>query len=241
MRKLILAAVLVFAGSAPTVAADMSGPGPILAAPVFTWDGFYVGAQLGTTAYGSSVQSFTALGGGTTARYSISGLNGGGTIGYNFHLHRNFVLGLEGDLSAANIRGQGATSVTYGCGAICSTQVGWFGSIRGRAGIAFDNVLVYATGGVAFARIQNQLGAPDLIAASTRAGWALGAGVEYAFNQNWSAKVEYMHFNFGTYVWTNAANGGANCIGLGCSTDARFGIIRVGVNYRFGGPVLMRP
>ena len=126
--------------------------------------------------------------------------------------------GAEADFSWADLSGSGRTTATYGCGTICSTTVNWFATERARLGYAFDNgVLLYATGGAAQVDVR-----PDLdgyIRSSTRFGWAAGAGVEYRFNRNWSAKAEYLFVNVDDYVWTNATNGLIDCRGLNCSTE----------------------
>lgn len=68
---------------------------------------------------------------------------------------------------------------------------------------------------------------------TTRAGWTAGGGAEYAFNRNWSAKLEYLYVDFKGYVFSNANTPFFTCGGLNCSTDARFSVVRVGVNYKF--------
>ena len=193
------------------------------------WHGFYVGAQIGG-GFGSSIQSFND---GTTDRYDLSGFNGGGTVGYNLPISRNFVLGIEGDLSAANINGGGVTSASYDCGsgAECSSKIDLFGTVRARAGLAFDNLLIYGSGGYAFADVETTL--VDMRRMSTRSGWVAGLGAEHAFAQSWSAKLEFLHFDFSSYVWTNDNAGTVACMDISCSTNAKFNVIRTGLNYRF--------
>jgi outer membrane immunogenic protein len=213
-------------------AADLAVKAPVYKAPpvpVFSWTGFYIGVQ-GGGAWGDSVQSFTS---GTTDRYNISGGEAGGTLGYNWEFMPHVVLGIEADYSWAHISGTGASSATYNCGTICATTVDSFGTVRGRLGYAFDNhVLLYGTGGWAFGRINSNLN--GFTAANDRSGWAAGAGIEYAFDPHWSVKAEYLRANFDSAVWTNASVPGViGCAGISCSTDAKFNVVRAGVNYKF--------
>ena len=138
------------------------------------------------------------------------------------------------------------TNVTY------DQKLEWFGTVRGRAGIlATPKVLLYATGGLAYGSIKTNVAltgatpAGVAIAAfgsnsDTRFGWTVGAGVEGKITQNWSAKLEYLYmdlgsFNGGTY---NLLPGSA----LGIRTDLDFQdhILRAGINYTFGGPVVAK-
>jgi outer membrane immunogenic protein len=237
MRTILLgsAAVAALCAFGSAQAADLT-PAPVYKAPVykapppfFSWTGFYIGAQ-GGGAWGDSVQFFT---GGTTDRYKISGGEAGGTVGYNWEFSPHFVLGIEGDFSWAHISGTGATSATYSCGTICATTVDSLGTVRGRLGYAFDNhILLYGTGGWAFSRINSNLN--GFTAANDRSGWTAGAGIEYAFNPHWSVKAEYLRVNFDSYVWTNTTILGViGCNGISCSTDAKFNVVRAGVNYHF--------
>jgi len=235
MKNTAIGAVITALIGTPALAADMAvkaPPPPVAAA--FSWTGLYIGGE-GGGASGSSVQFFTTAPGGTINRYDIFGAEGGVTGGFNWQFSPQLVAGIEGDFSWGPITGGGGTTASYNCGSICSTTVNDFGTLRGRVGYAFgSNVLVYGTGGWAQARIT-----PDLdgfTQANTRSGWTAGGGVEYAFNRNWSAKVEYLFLDFSNFVWTNATNALLACTGLNCSTDAKLNIIRVGVNYRFGPP-----
>ena len=239
MKKFLLVIPVAAALVAPAQAADI----PVKAAPpavaaVYNWTGFYLGVQTGV-AIGTSVQSFNGLGiSGSTDRYDIRGLSGGGTAGFNYQFN-NFVIGIESDISVADFDGRGNSSASYGCGAICATEVKWFGTVRGRAGVAFNNWFLYGTGGWAYANIRGFTG--FLADDHNRTGWTAGGGVEYGFTPNWSFKLEYLHFHFNSFVWTNSALGGTNCTGLNCATDAKFGVIRGGVNFRWGGsPVVAR-
>jgi outer membrane immunogenic protein len=213
------------------LAADLLPESPVPTVAPLNWSGPYVGGVAGYS-WGDSVQFFTASGGGAIRRFDIDGFNGGGTLGFNWQFDPRWVAGLEVDFSGSDIEGRGASSLTYSCGRICSTDVTAFRTLRGRVGYAFGSVLIYGTGGWAYGRISPNLnGGSD---ASYRSGWTAGGGAEYAFAPHWSAKVEYLYLDFDSYVWTNASNSFFSCTGLNCSTDARFDVVRVGLNYRFG-------
>jgi outer membrane immunogenic protein len=99
------------------------------------------------------------------------------------------VVGVEGDFSWTGLRGSGTDSI----GDTINTKLDWTSTVTGRAGVAFDRLLVYGKGGVAFARDQSTF--TDTLANSssnslTRTGWTAGAGLEYGLTKNWSAKVE---------------------------------------------------
>jgi outer membrane immunogenic protein len=228
LHSVLLASVAFIGFASIASAADMPAKArPMPVAVPYNWTGFYIGAQ-GGYAWGSSVQTFT---GGSTDRYNINGGVFGGTLGYNWQFQQ-IVLGVETDISWSNINGSGPSTATYNCGTTCSTNVKSFGTLRGRLGYAWDNVLLYGTGGWAYGNIETNLNGGTVN--TWRNGWAAGAGVEYGITRNWSAKLEWLYVKFDSYVWSNA-NSLPNyaCAGLNCSTDAKFSVIRVGVNYRF--------
>jgi outer membrane immunogenic protein len=165
--------------------------------------------------------------------FSLNGGLLGGTWGYN----RQFgpwVLGLEGDFSWADIKGQsdvcGPTTVTpHPCG----TKLDALGTFRGRVGYAAGangDWLLYATGGLA---IGDVVGWDSLTPASGddwRAGWTVGAGVEMAFAPNWTAKLEYLYVDLGNAQVFNIVPGIPESVGFTAN------ILRAGINYKFGGP-----
>jgi outer membrane immunogenic protein len=166
----------------------------------YSWAGPYLGANLGY-AWGS-VDNNPA---------KPSGFVGGVQAGYNWQ-SGSFVFGLEGDIQAT---GAEETFAPW------KFSNPWFGTVRGRAGFAFNNVIFFGTGGLAFGELRaTTFGLSESI---TNAGWTLGAGAEVGFAQNWSAKVEYLYVDL--------AN--SNFVVTGASNGYRFGLIRAGVNYRF--------
>ncbi len=145
----------------------------------------------------------------------------------------------------------------------------WLGTARGRIGFTADRWLVYATGGLAYGEVSVSgsatatgngatctAGVCPLASWSnrvTKAGWTVGAGVEGAINDNWSLKVEYLHVDLGNVGTTLAtlpgAYGNASPAGAFITAFAGSGtinsrvtdeIVRVGINYKFGGPVVAR-
>jgi outer membrane immunogenic protein len=211
----------VLATAQAAAAADLS-VAPLYKAPpaevsqAYNWTGFYLGIN-GGGAWGHSWWSGNATG------VNTSGALVGGTAGYNWQMGRA-VLGVEGDLDWANIKGTGSSP---GCVAGCTTSDSWLGTVRGRVGYAFGTVMPYVTGGLAVGDIR--AAAPGFAGTTTtNAGWTVGGGLEVALPGNWSAKAEYLHVDLGR------SDCGASC---GLPTDnvsMHEDIVRAGVNYHFG-------
>lgn len=185
---------------------------PPYVAPYYNWTGFYVGINAGG-GWGDSTWTGVASG------FDTSGGLVGGTIGYNMQLGQA-VVGLEGDINWSGISGSGV------CAFGCQTQNNWFGTVRGRLGYAWDRFMPYVTGGLAFGDIEANAVAPFASASTTNAGWALGAGVEFAMSPNWSAKVEYLHLDLSDFTCTVCAPAPTN-------VDFSANILRGGLNYKF--------
>jgi outer membrane immunogenic protein len=86
--------------------------------------------------------------------------------------------------------------INLGGGDIYDTKIDWFGTVRGRVGYAMDRALIYGTGGLAFGSVENRyLDGPanSFSEKCTQTGWTAGAGIEYAFDDHWSAKAEYLY------------------------------------------------
>jgi outer membrane immunogenic protein len=166
----------------------------------FSWAGPYLGGNLGY-AWGS-VDNNPA---------KPSGFAGGVQGGYNWQ-NGPWVFGIEGDIQAT---GAEETFAPW------KFSNPWFGTVRGRGGYAFNNVLFYATGGIAFGELRAETF--GLSETHTNAGWTVGAGAEMGFAPNWSAKIEYLYVDLANsnFVLTGASNG------------YHFGLVRAGVNYHF--------
>lgn len=220
-RQLLLASVGAVALAGTAVAADLAPPPPPPPpVPVYSWTGLYVGAQVG---YAWGNDNISALGVGAfggpaslivTSNFGTSpkGVIGGGHIGYNVQINQ-WLVGLEGTADGANFSASSFGPFLGGpaTGIAETTRADVQGSIRARAGIAIDRFLVYATGGVAFTGLHNHYtdttgfftgvpGFSDASISKTRAGWTVGAGLEYAITNNWSVRVEYRYEDFGHYT-----------------------------------------
>ena len=181
-----------------------------------------------------------------------TGFVGGGQIGYNIQ-NGMFVYGIETDIDyfgGGNNRTKSyADNNVYNGGTLYLTRRGgdgYLGTVRGRLGLAaFDRTLLYVTGGLAYGEYGSsyRLGHFANAAANqgldftgggsgdTRVGYALGAGVEYAFTQNISGKLEYIYSDLGsrTYNLTNPNNGAV----ITAKSDGSSQLARVGINYKF--------
>ena len=165
MRKALLTSVALIALSGSALAADLpntKGP-PVFAPPppVFSWTGFYIGAQGGYEWGRTSGALYTDPGAFIEGlpSYDGSGVVGGGHLGYDYQVSQ-FVIGLEGDVEGSSYSGTGADPGGVLPFSSYSTRIPIQGSIRGRFGIAWDRVLFYAVGGVELAAIDNDYATP---------------------------------------------------------------------------------
>jgi outer membrane immunogenic protein len=204
--------------SASASAADLpvraAPPAPIVAAaPIFTWTGFYAGVNAG---YGwNTNDDDVVIGGVTFEADDEGGFVGGGQVGYNYQIG-TFVIGAEADIQYADIGGDN----DFGGILDDDDSDSWFGTVRARAGWAFDRALIYATGGLAYGEINNGFSSSDDVSV----GWTIGGGVEYAFTNNLTAKVE------GLYVNLEQDDDVPVVVG---QEETEFGLIRAGLNYKF--------
>lgn len=241
MKKILLGTVaLVALGLAPASAADLAArhytKAPPMVAAIYDWTGFYIGVNGGG---GWGRDRFSTTTGAVDV--NTSGGFAGGQIGYNWQTGA-WVLGVEADGDWADIKG------TASCAAglvVCSSDARTLASFRGRVGYAVNNVLFYGTGGAAYGDVHNTTtgiatGLPPAGAtgaySSDRWGYAAGAGIEWGFAPNWSAKVEYMHYGLGSAT----APAGTLHPTLDVSNRVDVDTVKVGVNYRWGGPVVAR-
>jgi outer membrane immunogenic protein len=194
---LAIAAIATCADAADMVWRDRSS---VVAVPPSGWTGAYVGLNGG--------YQFGKIG---NLPLKPSGVLGGVQGGYNWQTGQ-FVFGAETDLQLSS------ASDTF---APYQFSNPWFGTVRGRAGFAFSNVLVYATGGLAYGR--GRLTFAGVTETHTDAGWTAGGGIEVGLTPHWSAKTEYLYFDLGnqSYVLT------------GTNNDLTSHLLRFGVNYRF--------
>jgi outer membrane immunogenic protein len=207
MKRLVSGAVaLIAAGwTVPTAAADLpygSRAPYTVNQPLnaYSWAGPYLGANIGYE-WGSVTNNLT----------KPSGFEGGAQAGYNFQ-SGPWVFGIEGDIEATG------ASDTF---APWKFSNPWFGTVRGRAGYAFNNILFYGTGGLAFGELRAETF--GLSESHTNAGWTVGVGAEFGLAANWSAKIEYLYVDLSSSNFTIT----------GMPNASQFGVVRAGVNYHF--------
>lgn len=231
-----LALVVASAMLAPAVAADLN-IAPIYNAPpaVATWAGSYVGVA-GGGAWGSAVLRDNATGAEQTPRTNLSGGIFGVTAGLNIQ-NGHWLLGFEGDISAANKKG---STFEFPPNAAFSNEVKerWLSTFRGRVGYARDNWLIYATAGGALANVANSLVAPAGVISDQQWhwGWTAGGGVEIKLSQDWSAKVEYLYVGLQDKSYFTPAPSPGFPINQRLHLDDH--IVRVGVNYKLPWNIL---
>jgi outer membrane immunogenic protein len=230
----------------------------------FNWTGFYVGGNFGggwATSDFSGTTLFTTGGVTTPSTFSgsdsLSGILGGGQIGFNYEFPNSIVIGLEADGDWADLSGSTSTcsspaGATTGC-AINNAKIEDFGTVRGRLGYAWSNVLLYGSGGWAWGGSKttsslNCVGAACPATTTTftggnstssvdASGWAAGAGLEWAFTRNWTVRFEYLHLQFdnvgGNFNSFGTVLGAHFTSTSGSTSNLEADIVRVGVNYLF--------
>jgi len=233
--------VSVLAMTATAHAADLAAAPVYTKAPppvaIYNWTGFYIGAN-GGMGEGNTKERFSN---GAQANQGLSGGMAGATAGYNWQFGAA-VVGVESDWDWTDIKGSAACPNTA---FTCFSKANDVATFRGRLGWAANGpVLLYVTGGAAYENVKNgalnAAGTGGLATGSyntDRWGWAAGAGVEYGFLPNWSAKLEYMHYGFMNYT-APAGTLSTTPTTLSQNIDT----IKVGVNYHFnwGGPVVAK-
>ena len=225
--KLIGGALIIFSGASTSFAAA-----PLAAiygsTPSYDWSGPYLGAA-GGYGWGTFTTS-DASGAVTGPTVPANGFVATGTLGWNFLLNNNFVLGVEADISngpsGSRPKGTTGSSLTCGSGA-CYANVEHFETARLRAGWTNGPFLIYATGGFAAGKVSGGVHSNGFNeGTATVGGWAAGAGIEYALRNSLTAKLEYMHVDLGE------ARVGVSATYLTTPLD----VVRAGLNWHFGGP-----
>lgn len=243
MRKFLLSTIAAIAVSASSVfAADLPSreaapaPAPVYAAPIFTWTGFYVGAQVG---YGMMEDRYADPIVPYIGKVKPNGAFGGLHAGYNWQIG-SMVVGLEADANIASLSGQAANNAGIAPNVVIGkTKLNWDASLRARVGFAVDRALFFVTGGLAAAdfKLGYQFPIPVGVTDSfskTALGWTVGAGVEYAISNNWTARAEYRYADYGT-----ATGSIINCCAAPPNRQDHkltSHTVRVGLSYKFGGP-----
>lgn len=235
MQKVLLSTVAVLAMAGSAFAADLpstKAPPPVYVPPppVFTWTGFYIGVEGGGD-FRNYHDNWTGNG-----IYKDAGLVGG-VLGYNWQVNQ-FVFGLEGD-AAAVLGGNRAYAYNDNFGGVVTVynntlNSNYAAAIRGRLGFAaWERALLYVAGGVAFGDVKVGYDNGVLLPTSyttSRTGWTIGAGVDYAFTPNWITRIEYRYVDLGTggyYNYGTFVNDG-----IRVTSNQVLGA----VIYKFGGP-----
>jgi outer membrane immunogenic protein len=218
-KRLFMASVgaIALTGSAALAAEPLPLPPP---PPIFTWTGVYVGAQIG---YAWGTGNFNDTGFDPITRTFISGtlannpngVIGGAHLGYQFQFDESvlginpLVLGIEGSVDGTSLTNTAMVTfpVAFQGGTLTAqTSADVQGSIRGKIGIAWDRLLIYGTGGVAFGGFSTDFVLVDTRfpifatanTSSTRVGWTAGGGIQYAVVNNWWVFAEYRFTDFGS-------------------------------------------
>jgi outer membrane immunogenic protein len=260
-----MGAGVILASTIAASAADMPVNAPAYIQPAgYNWSGFYVGLNAGA-AFGRAHDQTTNVltPGGYFLATSIPviasagdqhtnkvGFTGGIQAGYNWQIN-NTVLGLETDFNYMGVKASTTSGAVYPCCAPTSFTINqsaktdWLYTMRPRLGWATNNWLLYVSGGLAVTQIKGDFSFSDTNSAAsesasiskTKAGWALGGGVEYGMAGPWSLKVEYLHVDFGS-VATTSSNlmtvvGPFPMSVFTHSIKVSDDIVRLGLNYRF--------
>jgi outer membrane immunogenic protein len=239
--------------------ADIARPvykAPIIAAPVFTWTGFYVGGFVGGSSGSEdptdlNEYDFQGVAGiprsGTFHNWAYrlkSSFIGGGTVGYNYQIGM-WVLGIEGEAGFIRLTGSAPDPNSPGLDVVSSSALGnWYVIGAGRVGYAFDRWLAYVKGGAVFTRESATItdmcavapcGPVTIVATGTRnvVKPVVGGGLEYAFTNAWSIKGEYLYWllNDNGFAVTGVASNGATY-----SWQHSFSGVhtaKIGINYAF--------
>jgi outer membrane immunogenic protein len=272
MNKKLLGAFVAAIGATSAQAADLPArpytKAPVAVASVYNWTGFYIGGNIGY-GWGQNTNPsisfvdpagapvgfapYFATGNNVFPNLKPAGVIGGGQMGYNWQMN-TLVLGAVADFQAADIQASGTGLVPFSIFVTPSAQslsqrLDFLGTVRGKVGAAFNNVMIYGTGGYAYGHVKSSLNfaAPAAAvffggtASEWRSGWTAGVGGEYGVGP-WSFGVEYLHYDLGRSSVTSVSIPPAAfpLSSLSASQRVAGDIVRATVNYRFGGPVVAR-
>jgi outer membrane immunogenic protein len=178
---------------------------------VYDWTGFYIGGDVGYAFSGNDKVGFRNEEGNIphVGDLELNGIFGGGQVGYDWQAS-SAVFGIVADVQAADIQDDFKKTIIndFDRGFIKgSDNIDVWGTVRARVGWALDNVLLYATGGLAWADVDYKLDAVNNANGlagharnqETRAGYAVGGGIEWGINESWSVGAEYLYVNLGSY------------------------------------------
>jgi outer membrane immunogenic protein len=189
----------------------------------YNWTGFYAGVNAGY-GFGTSNWDFPPA-----TSIKPKGFMAGGTLGYNWQSGA-IVYGIEADLDWSNVKGDVACPAGI---AVCEAKSPWLATFRGRLGYAMDRWLPYVTFGGAYGKVTaNMIAATTDSVSKNQLGWTVGGGVEHAVMGNWTAKLEYLYVDLGSFDVAVAP--AVNNISF------KEHVVRAGLNYKFSGPISSR-
>jgi outer membrane immunogenic protein len=266
----LLAGSFFCAGSGPARAADIPMKAPMRAPAAslpYDWSGFHVGVNVGY-GWGSNTGdrwashtdpsgefgAYFAAGGNGLPGVKPKGVIGGVQVGYNWQASPNWVWGLIADFQASDMKASASSLVTPPVFVLSTTQsnsahIKWLGTVRGKAGFALNNGLLYGTGGLAYGKVDT-----DVVfdcsttcifglayagsRSSWRAGWTIGAGWNFALSRNWIFGIEYLYVDLGSVSTTALpASAGAIAVTPAVSFNAHSkfsgNILRASIDYKF--------
>jgi len=235
-------------------------------APVFTWTGFYIGAHVGG-AWGTTESTLNSVSVNfdcpvvvddlvalqvlcprdrTLSGFSIpisqtqtNGFLGGVQGGYNLQIAPWAVIGVEAQFSWTDLKGTSPCVLVLSC----TTEHDWITTLAGRFGVTYDRLMLYVKGGIAWSKVDYSAALNlGFISASTsvsdtRVGGMFGAGIEYAFLPNWSAKIEYNYIDFNSEDYNFPVSFGIRGVNVnldfGTTIHERIHLVKAGINYRF--------
>lgn len=166
--------------------------------------------------------------------YEMNGALYGAQIGY-LHQRGNLVLGVEASFSGSSIQGSDAGCLVFIAGIDCRRDVNWLATVVGRAGWAYDRILLYGLAGVAWADVDTSaklLNQPFLSGGDTHVGWTVGFGIEWALSNRVSARIEYAHIDLGSQ--THNLQFRDTSVSVPDRVDLEIDTIRLGVNVKLG-------
>jgi outer membrane immunogenic protein len=213
-------------------AADMpvKAPSPPPPPPPFSWNGFYIGGELGGAfANGTVTDSLFGL----SVSTNHDGFLGGGVVGFNYQTS-NIVFGVEGDFDWTSLSATGNGIPTTIGTLQASATTDWISSLAGRIGFASDRVLFYVKGGGGWVRntatITNLNTTASVNVSNTNSGWLVGGGLEWAFASNWSTKIEFDYLGLNSFTLNSVLFPGETF-----TASRNISMLKAGLNFRFGG------
>ena len=193
----------------------------------YDWGGSYLGVS---AALAMGAHETVGVGSISADSDDLTGTGLGVYLGQNYHISK-VVFGTEMDFTKSNISGEfDLPGSLLACGAVgfsCETNIGWYGSFRGRAGVVFNSFLPYVTAGIAVAGLETTYNGPALNTdvSGLGLGWVIGAGLEYAVMKNLVLRGEALHYDLSDVSDT--------VLGTKVSSDPQFSVVRAGLSLKF--------